>query len=171
MKKLIPIIGALFATMLFAGEPPALCTEKPWLPQCDQGQVGPQGEKGDTGEQGPAGADGKDGKDGRDGKDFNSKGYELTIKEFLKYGKEATEYYEKSAAGAAAIAAIDFGSTCKGVTVGGIGVGTSKSFTGRSNAVGVGIKHGLTDTDAVIVKGWVAGSDAHAIGAGFMHRF
>lgn len=138
------------------------------------GRDGADGAKGDTGavgDRGDNGNNGADGNDGADGVDFNSYYYQQTLNEFIKYAKEATEYYEDAAAGAAAIGAIDFGTTCEGQTEGGIGIGHSSSFSGSSTVGAVGIKHGITDTEAFIVKGWMADSDAYAIGAAMTHRF
>jgi len=151
---------------------PEACVPGPVGPQGEQGEQGPIGEtgatgpKGDTGETGPQGEQGEPGKDGVDGKDGV-----VDYSQFMKFREEAVEYAQDTSAGNSAMASIDFGSTCKGVTEVGIGYGYASSFNGSSSAGAVGLKHGLTDVDAVIVKGWAASSDSNGFGVAITHRF
>ena len=80
-----------------------------------------------------------------------------------------------AAAGSIATSAIDFGTVGEGVTEIGVGVGVSGGdFYGTTEtgyAGALGLKHGLTDEDAVIVKGWYGSNKAYGVGAGLTHRF
>ena len=77
-------------------------------------------------------------------------------------------------AGAASISAIDFGTVAKGETAGGLGLGTGDTgaSVGAMYAVGAGLKHGVDDDTAVIIKGYY-GTRGHsnAVGAGVVHKF
>ncbi len=63
----------------------------------------------------------------------------------------------------------------KGQTEIGAGFGVSSGKYGSGSVQGyagaLGLKHGLTDEDAVIVKGWMSDSANYAVGAGVTHRF
>ena len=158
------------------------------------GTTGSQGETGDTGATGQDGINGQDGIDGIDGVDGASlseiaeyysdeyarqldviadiaESYNQVIDELMSKAKEATEYYEDLAAGSAALAAVDFGTTAKGVTELGFGIGHSSSFDGSSTVGALGAKYGLTDTEASIVKGWYSGNESYAIGGAITTRF
>ena len=84
--------------------------------------------------------------------------------------RQATELANKAIAGATAIAAIDFGSTAKGKTEVGFGIGVSDSYVGTDYAAGFGAKHGITDTTAVIFKGF-SGKKARAGALGITYSF
>lgn len=84
--------------------------------------------------------------------------------------KKAGETANQAVAGATAISSIDFGSLKKGETEGGAGVGTSKSYIGTDFAGAIGLKHGVTDSTAGIIKGWKS-KRSHAIGMGVVHKF
>jgi len=136
----------------------------------DTGPMGATGPKGDTGATGETGATGLAGADGRDGIDFNSKGYEeayyRTIYELRKAGETANQ----AVAGSVAISAIDFGTTCKGKTEVGAGIGVSDSYIGTDYAAGIGVKHGFTDSTAGVIKGWKS-KNSEAVGAALTYAF
>ena len=114
---------------------------------------------------------GADGADGADGVDVTSKQYTAAYQQVIAEYRKIREYAEDVAAGSMAVNAIDFGTTAKGVTELGGGVGVSHSYGGSSWAVGVGAKHGITDTEAVIVKGWLVNSSSYSVGAAVTTRF
>ncbi len=152
------------------------------------GTDGTDGVKGDTGaagSNGVDGVDGSDGSDGTDGKDGETLSFDKYREELSEYKAELAEYQEKlddtfqytadAAAGNMATAAIDFGTVGMGQTEGGIGLGISGGDYGgstvRGYAIGIGVKHGISDTEALIAKGWYAGNDSYAIGGGMTKRF
>ena len=190
MKKLLVIIGALIALTVYAsanGGDYEFCQEHPDSPICgyggqdgrdgidgNDGTDGRDGVDGERGERGEDGADGKDGSNGADGRagvdgSNGTDGKDGVVD--YSYVDKTFEYTRDVAAGSMAVSAIDFGTTCKGVTEIGAGIGYADSFNGSSTAGAVGIKHGFTDKTAGIVKAWGAGSDTYAIGAGVTHRF
>ena len=182
MKKLLMILGVVGITGVYAAED--VCAKNPEHPLCQnvvtivgpvgpegpQGEQGPIGEtgatgpKGDTGATGPAGKDGVDGKDGRDG----IVNYSL-IDKWIQTQREFTSSVN---ANNQALAAIDFGNTAKGVTQGGVGFGVADWGTVRNYGTAVGVKHGIEDDTAIIIKGsYATGGDASGVGIGFVHTF
>lgn len=105
-------------------------------------------------------ADGVDGIDGKDGVVNYS------------YLKNVYNRIAESNAGSASMAVIDFGTVAKGETAGGLGIGAGDTGQERKWAVGAGVKHGMTDKTAVVVKGYYGtGGHANAVGAGVVHKF
>lgn len=175
MKKLLVIIGCLiaFATMASASyneHEDGECECQVCL-QGENGVNGNDGQNGSDGKDGQDGMDGRDGYDGSDGRDGvdGSDGTDGVVD--YSYVDKTFEYTRDVAAGSMAVSTIDFGTTCKGVTEGGIGIGYSDSFNGSSTAGAVGIKHGFTDETAGVVKAWGTDSDTYSVGAGITHRF
>ena len=39
------------------------------------------------------------------------------------------------------------------------------------NAFGLGIKYGITDTEAIIGKGWIGSNGGYGVGGAVTHRF
>jgi hypothetical protein len=133
------------------------------------GKDGVDGTNGTNGTNGNDGMDGSNGSDGVDGKDAVD--YTAIIEEYKQELDDMYQYGVDVSAGAIAVSSIDFGSVGKGETEIGMGVGVSGGgdFTGYAGALG--IKHGLTDEDAVIGKAWYAGHKNYAVGAGLTHKF
>ena len=73
-------------------------------------------------------------------------------------------------AGATALSAIDFGTTCKGKTEVGLGAGSADAFGSREYAAAIGVKHGITDNTALIAKG-TKGKDVDAVAVAVTYRF
>ena len=170
------------------------CEQHPDSPICGygggvdgkDGRDGIDGKDGIDGQDGERGSDGKDGLDGKDGTNGSDGGVGSDGRDGLdgtdgtngkdgiidySYIDKTFEYTRDVAAGSMAVSAIDFGTTCKGVVEIGAGIGYADSFNGSSTAGAVGLKHGMTDADALIIKAWGTDSDTYAVGAGITHRF
>lgn len=137
------------------------------------GTNGLDGQDGATGADGQDGIDGTNGVDGSDGADGRVDYTEVNkfMQEFRQRAKDAEKYQAESNAGASAMASIDFGSTKKGDTFGGIGIGYSSTYNTNGVAGAVGIKHGMTDTEAIIIKAWGANSKSYGAGLGVTTKF
>jgi len=89
--------------------------------------------------------------------------------------QENADYSADTAAGGIAVASIDFGTVKEGETEVGAGIGYSAGdFTymkSDSFAGAVGIKHGISDQDALIGKAWYGSNGGYAVGAGVTHKF
>ena len=101
--------------------------------------------------------------------------YRAELAEYQIKLDDVADYTADVAAGNMAIAAIDFGTTGKGVTEIGMGIGYSSANYGSGSvssvAGGLGIKHGITDEDALIGKVWLGEHGAYAVGGAVTHRF
>ena len=163
----------------------------------DKGDKGDRGKTGKTGKTGAQGEPGKDGKDGLNGKNgengkngANGKNGQTIVgpqgpegKPGAKgdkgdKGEDGKDYFggtdaNRAAAGSIAVDSIDFGTTHAGVLEVGAGVGYAEASSTADGEVagGLGLKYGITDTTAGIVKGWVADESSYAVGAGVTYRF
>ena len=83
------------------------------------------------------------------------------------------DYALASSAGASAMAVVDFGNVRKGQTQIGVGAGYAHGRfadgSGSSYAGALGLKYGITDRTAVVVKAWVGQHNAYGGGVGVVH--
>ena len=83
----------------------------------------------------------------------------------------ASRFFGQATAGAIATSSIDLGSVSKGETEVGVGAGVSSSYISTVYAGAVAVKHGITDKNAIIVKGWKSDGSSYSVGVGTTYKF